>query len=232
MMRSGWLLRDGDVVCALEMAETPADGASCENVPDARVPCTWRGCAALFPGHGIPRSTSPSSRSTHRAAGRLSQAVAAGSGRSRHPERLGMGAGSLERWSVRVGDQLELREAPARLERAALSPNVAGQVAWCSWPRRSAIWGSGPAGPAGPGRGHAHLLRRHPSHPGPAFGARHRRRRPPGVAAPAQRSRRSGPDRDGGGRRRPGRGRQRCGDARDLDPAPWSWRAWPRRVRW
>ena len=24
-MRSGWLLRDGDVVCALEMAETPAE---------------------------------------------------------------------------------------------------------------------------------------------------------------------------------------------------------------
>ena len=26
LMRSGWLLRDGDVVCALEVAESPAEG--------------------------------------------------------------------------------------------------------------------------------------------------------------------------------------------------------------
>ena len=64
-MRSGWLLRDGDVVCALEMADSPAERGSPAG-PDG-----VRGRAARARGphrahrrHEVPASTWPSSRPT------------------------------------------------------------------------------------------------------------------------------------------------------------------------
>jgi uncharacterized membrane protein (UPF0127 family) len=111
-MRSGWLLRDGDVVCALEMAETPAE---------RRILRKRAGCEGALHLEGV--------RSVHSLGMKFSIDVAFLSVdatvvrvASLKPWRLAlggrgtrsavaMGAGSLERWSVRVGDQLELREA-------------------------------------------------------------------------------------------------------------------------
>jgi uncharacterized membrane protein (UPF0127 family) len=111
-MRSGWLLRDGDVVCALEMAETPAERRILRERP---------GCDGALHVDGV--------RSLHTAGMKFPIDVAFLSGdhtvlRVAHlkPWRLAlggrgtesavaMGLGSLERWGVRVGDQLELREA-------------------------------------------------------------------------------------------------------------------------
>ncbi len=45
-------------------------------------------------------------------AGDPAQAVARGRGRAPGPQRREAEAGSLERWGVRVGDQLEVREVP------------------------------------------------------------------------------------------------------------------------
>jgi uncharacterized protein len=111
-MRSGWLLRDGDVVCALEMAETPGERRILRGRP---------GCDGALLVDGV--------RSLHTAGMKFPIDVAFLSGdltvlRVAHlkPWRLAlggrgtesavaMGAGSLERWGVQVGDQLELREA-------------------------------------------------------------------------------------------------------------------------
>jgi uncharacterized membrane protein (UPF0127 family) len=111
-MRSGWLLRDSDVVCALEMAETPADRRI------LRERTGWEGALHV---DGV--------RSLHTAGMKFPIDVAFLSGdhtvlRVAHlkPWRLALGgrgtrsavalgAGSLERWGVRVGDQLEMREA-------------------------------------------------------------------------------------------------------------------------
>ena len=131
-------------------------------------------------------------------------------------------AGSFERWGVRVGDQLEVREVrrtvqqAARRERGAAGPARAGGHA-DRQPGRSLAPGA-----RGAGDGRPDLLRGHAPHPGPAVGARHLgqgpARRPPPVAARAQRG---GPARPGGrrrGRRRDGGRRQRRRHARDLGP--------------
>jgi uncharacterized membrane protein (UPF0127 family) len=111
-MRSGWLLRDGDVVCALEMAETPAE---------RRILRERTACEGALHVDGV--------RSLHTAGMKFPIDVAFLSGdltvlRVAHlkPWRLALGgrgtqsalalgSGSLERWGVRVGDQLEMREA-------------------------------------------------------------------------------------------------------------------------
>jgi uncharacterized protein len=111
-MRSGWLLRDGDVVCALEMAETPAE---------RRILRKRAGCDGALHLDGV--------RSFHSLGMKIPVDVAflsvdctvlrvvalkpwrlAVGGRGVR-SAVAMGAGSLERWSVQVGDQLELREA-------------------------------------------------------------------------------------------------------------------------
>ena len=79
-------------------------------------------------------------------------------------------AGSFERWGVRVGDQLEVREVPtvrtvpqaARRDRGAAGPARAGGHADRE-PGRSVAPGARRAGDGGPD-----LLRGHPPHPGPA----------------------------------------------------------------
>jgi hypothetical protein len=112
-MRSGWLLRDGEVVCALETAETPAE--------QRRILREWTGCEGALHVEGV--------RSLHTAGMKFPLDVAFLSRdrtvlRVAHlkPWRLALGGrgtqsavalgeGSLERWGLRVGDQLEMREA-------------------------------------------------------------------------------------------------------------------------
>jgi uncharacterized membrane protein (UPF0127 family) len=112
-MRSGWLLRDGDVVCALDLAESPAErrgalrgrngwdgalhvqGARAEHTAGAKFPID---VAFLSVDLTVVRVV------------RLKPwrvAVCRGSVHS----RVETEAGLLERWGVRVGDQLEVREA-------------------------------------------------------------------------------------------------------------------------
>jgi uncharacterized membrane protein (UPF0127 family) len=112
-MRSGWLLRDGDVVCALEMTDSSAERR------------TWlrgrRGCdgalhvagarTVLTAGMKLPIDVAfLSDDLTVLRLIRLKPWRVAVGGRgvrsTVHSE-----AGSLERWGVQVGDQLEVREA-------------------------------------------------------------------------------------------------------------------------
>jgi uncharacterized protein len=112
-MRSGWLLRDGVVVCALEMTESPADRGALRGRD---------GCDGALHVDGV--------RSVHTVGMKFPIDVAFLSGdltvvrvARLKPWRLAVGgrsarsavqteAGALERWGVRVGDQLEVREVP------------------------------------------------------------------------------------------------------------------------
>ena len=112
-MRSGWLLRDGDVLCALEMADSPAERAALRG---------RSGCDGALHIEGA--------RSVHTAGMKFAIDVAFLSGdrvvvrvAQLKPWRLAVGgrtarsaveteAGALERWGIRVGDQLEVREVP------------------------------------------------------------------------------------------------------------------------
>ena len=112
-MRSGWLLRDGDVVCALEMADSPSERGALRG---------RGGCEGALYVDGVG--------SVHTAGMKFPIDVAFLSidltvvrvARLK-PWRLSLGgraargavqteAGALERWGVRVGDQLEVREVP------------------------------------------------------------------------------------------------------------------------
>jgi hypothetical protein len=112
-MRSGWLLRDGDVVCALEITDSTAE----RGVLRGR-----SGCQGALHLEGT--------RTVHTAGMRFPVDVAFLSVdltvlrvTRLKPWRLARGgrgarsaveteAGSLARWGVQVGDQLEVREAP------------------------------------------------------------------------------------------------------------------------
>jgi hypothetical protein len=112
-MRSGWLLRDGDVVCALAMTDTPSE----RGVLRGR-----DGCEGGLHLDGA--------RAVHTAGMRfpvdvafLSEDLTVLRLTTLRPWRLALGGrgarsavqtegGALERWGVRVGDQLEVREAP------------------------------------------------------------------------------------------------------------------------
>ena len=112
-MRSGWLLRDGDVVCALEMAETPSERGA------------LRGRDACVGGLHLDGV-----RVVHTAGMRFPLDVAFLSDdltvlrvTTLRPWRIAFGGrgtrsavqtegGALARWGVRVGDQLEVRDAP------------------------------------------------------------------------------------------------------------------------
>jgi hypothetical protein len=112
-MRSGWLLRDGDVVCALQMAESPGEGRG-----------VWRGRPASEGALHVDGL-----RSVHSVGMRFTVDVAFLSAEHTvlrvtrlKPWRMALGgrgaqsvvqaeAGSLERWGVRVGDQLEVVRA-------------------------------------------------------------------------------------------------------------------------
>jgi uncharacterized membrane protein (UPF0127 family) len=111
-MRSGWLLRDGDVVCALEMTDTFAERAKGLLGRD--------GCEGALHLAGA--------RAVHTAGMKFELDVAFLSADLKvvrmlrvPPWRLALPrkgtrsvlqaeAGALERWGVRVEDQLEIRE--------------------------------------------------------------------------------------------------------------------------
>jgi uncharacterized membrane protein (UPF0127 family) len=111
-MRSGWLLRDGDVVCALEMAETPAERrilrkrAGCDGALHLEGVRSVHSLGMKFP---IDVAFLSVDDTVVRVASLKPWRLALGGRGTR--SAVAMGAGSLERWSVRVGDQLELREA-------------------------------------------------------------------------------------------------------------------------
>jgi uncharacterized membrane protein (UPF0127 family) len=112
-MRSGWLLRDGDVVCALEMTESPAERrrglrgrAGCEGA-------LHLDRAQMVHSAGMRFTTDVAFLSDELTVLRVARLK---------PWRLAHGgpkassavqteAGCLERWGVQVGDQLEVREA-------------------------------------------------------------------------------------------------------------------------
>lgn len=112
-MRSGWLLRDGDVVCALEITDTPSERGAlrgrdgCEgalHLEGARVVHT---AGMRFPVDVAFLSEDLTVlRLTTLPPWRLS---AGGRGARSAVQTEG---GAFERWGVRVGDQLEVREAP------------------------------------------------------------------------------------------------------------------------
>ncbi len=119
-MRSGWLLRDGDVVCALDMADTPKDRR------------LGRRRASASPGHGEEAGALHLTGVRHiHSAGRrgdidiafLSEDLTVLRVVTLAPWRVALGrrgvcslleceSGGLERWGVRVGDQLVIREVP------------------------------------------------------------------------------------------------------------------------
>jgi uncharacterized membrane protein (UPF0127 family) len=113
-MRSGWLLRDGDVVCALEMTDSFAERA--------------KGLVGREGCEGALHLTG--ARAVHTAGMKFELDVAFLSAdlivvrmirvppwRVALPRKgtrsvLQAEAGALERWGVRVADQLEIREVP------------------------------------------------------------------------------------------------------------------------
>ena len=112
-MRSGWLLRDGDVVCALEMADS---GAERRNGLRGRAGCDGalhldgtRTVHTLGVGFPVDVAFLSSDLTVLRVARLKPWRVALGGPAARSVVEAE--AGSLERWGVRVGDQLEVREA-------------------------------------------------------------------------------------------------------------------------
>ena len=112
-MRSGWLLRDGDVVCALEMAESSAERRSGLRGREGwTARCISKAVRTVHTlGVGFPVDVA-FSRPTSRSCGSPSlkpwrMALGGPSARS----VVAAQAGSFERWGVREGDQLEVREA-------------------------------------------------------------------------------------------------------------------------
>jgi uncharacterized membrane protein (UPF0127 family) len=112
-MRSGWLLRDGDVVCALEMTDSPAErraGLRGRQGSDGALHAEGARTVHTM-GMAFPIDVAFLSgdltvlRLTRLKPWRL--AVGGRGARSAVHSQ----AGSLERWGVQVGDQLEVREA-------------------------------------------------------------------------------------------------------------------------
>jgi hypothetical protein len=114
-MRSGWLLRDGDVVCALEMAETKEERSrglrgrdSCEgalHLPGVRTVHTI----------GMRFSIDVAFLSEDLTVVRLERVQPRRVVLPRRGERsvVEAQAGAWERWGVRVGDQLVVRDVEA-----------------------------------------------------------------------------------------------------------------------
>jgi uncharacterized protein len=112
-VRSGWLLRDGDVLCALEMADSAAerrgalrgrngyDGAL--HVAGCRTAHT---IGVRFP---VDAAFLSGDLTVLRVAQLKPWRVALGGPSARSVVQTQ--AGSFERWGLRVGDQLEVREA-------------------------------------------------------------------------------------------------------------------------
>ena len=135
-MRSGWLLRDGDVVCALEMADSPAERGAlrgrtgCEGALHVEGARTVHTAGMKFP---IDVAFLSTDLTVVRVARLKPWRVATGGGRPAAPCETE--AGSLERWGVRVGDQLEVREVPnGASERRAVSDERRGRLVLVATP--------------------------------------------------------------------------------------------------
>jgi uncharacterized membrane protein (UPF0127 family) len=110
-MRSGWLLRDGDVVCALEMADSPAERRTalrgrngCDGALHLEGARTIHTAGMKFP---IDVAFLSDDLTVVRVARLKPWRVAVGGRQARSVVETE--AGSLDRWGVRVGDQLEVR---------------------------------------------------------------------------------------------------------------------------
>lgn len=112
-MRSGWLLRDGDVVCALEMADSPAERRNGlrgrQGLDGALHLGGVRTVHTLGVGFPIDVAFLSADLTVLRVARLKPWRVTLGGPGARSVVEAR--AGSLERWGVRVGDQLEVREA-------------------------------------------------------------------------------------------------------------------------
>ncbi len=112
-MRSGWLLRDGDVVCALEMADSAAERRSALRGRDGYEGGLHVVGTRAVHTIGVRFPIEAAFLSADNTVLRVTQLkpwrVALGGPTARSVVQTQ--AGSLERWGVRVGDQLEVREA-------------------------------------------------------------------------------------------------------------------------
>lgn len=112
-MRTGWLLRDGDVVCALEMAESPAErrnGLRGRQGLDGALHLDGvRTVHTLGVGFPIDVAFLSSDLTVLRVARLKPRRMSVGGPAARSV--VAAQAGSLERWGVREGDHLEVREA-------------------------------------------------------------------------------------------------------------------------
>ncbi len=112
-MRSGWLLRDGDVVCALEMPESSSerrDGLrGRQSLVGALHMAGTRTVHTLGVGFPIDVAFLSSDLTVLRVASMKPGRVRLGGPGARSV--VAAQAGSFERWGVHEGDQLEVREA-------------------------------------------------------------------------------------------------------------------------
>ena len=112
-MRSGWLLRDGDVVCALEMTDSTAERGAlrgrtgCDGALHLEGARTVHTVGMRFP---VDVAFLSPDLTVVRVARLKPWRLAMGGRRAR--SAVEAEAGSLERWGVRVGDQLEVRHVP------------------------------------------------------------------------------------------------------------------------
>jgi hypothetical protein len=111
-MRSGWLLRDGDVVCALEMTETLAERARGLGVRDACEGALHLAGARMAHSVGVRFALDVAFLSGDLV---VLEVVRLDPWRVARPRRgtrsvLQTAAGALDRWGVRASDQLDIRE--------------------------------------------------------------------------------------------------------------------------
>ena len=112
-MRSGWLLRDGDVVCALEMAKSSEERRNGlrgrEGLDGALHLEGVRTVHTLGVGFPIDVAFLSSDLTVLRVASLKPRRMSVGGPGARSV--VAAQAGSFDRWGVREGDQLEVREA-------------------------------------------------------------------------------------------------------------------------
>jgi uncharacterized membrane protein (UPF0127 family) len=112
-VRSGWLLRDGDVVCALEMAESSEERRNGlrgrEGLDGALHLEGVRTVHTLGVGFPIDVAFLSSDLTVLRVASLKPRRMSVGGPGARSV--VAARAGSFDRWGVREGDQLEVREA-------------------------------------------------------------------------------------------------------------------------
>jgi uncharacterized protein len=111
-MRSGWLLRGGDVVCALEMTDSSSERGAlrgrsgCDGALHLEGARTVHTVGMKFP---VDVAFLSLDLTVVRVARLRPWRVAVGGRGAR--SAVETEAGAFERWGVRVGDQLEVREA-------------------------------------------------------------------------------------------------------------------------